>query len=214
MPQMPCSQPMCVPVSLSRSRSASASVILGCASIVTWLPLTVICVTALWLAGHVLAAADEVRADVVRAVEVRADEVRADEVRADEVRADEVRDPPGEDRTPVGSRTGSALARRWALASSRAARCVKRRRYAVEACMSPGVSTSSAARADMGSVRARTRGWAGAPRVGSEEARAAVRWSVTFLTTGRAETPKAARTASCTSPDGAWVTRTATPVRA
>ncbi len=90
MPQMPCSQPRCVPLRPSRSRSASARVILGGAVTVTCLPLTFIVVAALWLAGHVLAGADEVRA------------------------ADEVRDPPGEDRTPVGSRTGSALARKWA----------------------------------------------------------------------------------------------------
>src|SRR5216683_4456607 len=78
--------------------------------------------------------------------------------------------------------------------------------------MSPGVSTSSSARADIGGVRARTRGWAGAPRVRSE--RAGVNRWVTSFTTGQAETPKADRVASCSLPVGEWRTRVATPARA
>ena len=59
--------------------------------------------------------------------------------------------------------------------------------------MSPGVSTSSSASADIGSVNLRTKGWAGAS--GGRSERAAVRWGLRSWMTGTAETPNAARVA-------------------
>src|SRR5450631_442826 len=99
MPQMPCSQPRCVPVNPRWSRRASARVTRGGAATVTGLPLTVIFVVTRSVAETAADGAGPGRAGAGRAGAGRAG-------------AGRVGATSGEDRTPAVTRAGPSPAAR------------------------------------------------------------------------------------------------------